>query len=282
MAAPTVVSVGTGSETAPTLGTHAAGDIIFLAVETTGGTVTTPTGYTAGRVTAHPTASTTQIQYFYKVAASGSETAPTIAHTSDHAWGFIIVVRGADSTLHRRVEGSYTSNNATNTVSLPETSLDDCMLLTFIAWAGDAAGPGASAESGADVTSLVEQADGGTVTSGGGGVVIYTSVKATAGVCGYIKFTNTGMGSIAYQTIAIAPARAVTVSGTWTHNGAAHADASNVVKIYDTTQVDTAVTASISGGAGGFSALVRYSTHNYIAVCDDGTVRGVSAVGVPP
>jgi hypothetical protein len=152
----------------------------------------------------------------------------------------------------------------------------------MVGWAGDAAGPGASAESAADVTSLTEQADGGTITSGGGGVVIYTSVKASAGICGYIKFTNTAIGSLAWQTIALAPKRSTTVSGTWTVDGAAHADASNVVKIIDTTQDDSAVVASIAGGAGGFTASVRYSTHNYIAVCDDGTHRGVSAVGTPP
>lgn len=282
MAIPTVVSVGAGSETAPTLGTHAAGDIILLVCESTTTPPTTPTGYTAGRTTAHPTASTTTLSYFYKVAASSSETAPTITNTSDHTWGVIIVIRGADPVFHRIVEGSYTSNNATNTISLPETTLDDCLLLSMVAWAGDAAGPGMSAESGGSVASVTEQSDSGTTTSGGGGVGLITSTKATAGICGYLALTNTGLGSVACQTIAFAPARAVTVSGTVTVNGAPAADASNVVKIIDLTQQDSPVVASIAGGAGGFSALARYSTHNYIAVFDDGTHRGVSVAGVAP
>jgi hypothetical protein len=282
MTTPSVISVGVGSETAPTLGAHAAGDIIFMPCESTDSAPGTPAGYTAGRLLNHTAAATVQLNHFRKVAASGAEAAPTITNTDDHTWGTTIVIRDADPTFHALVEGAYATQNVTNPITLPETKIDGCLILVFLAYSGDTAGPVMSAISGSEVTSITEQYDAGTITSGGGGICIISCVKTTAGPGGQLLFTNTSAGSIVYTAIALAPKLAVTVSGTVTIDGAPAADAASVVKIVDTTQPDTAVVASIAGGAGGFTALARYSTHNYVAVYDDGTKRGVSVAAVAP
>lgn len=284
MTLPVVQGVGTGSETSCAWPTHTTGDLALLFVEHGGGTVTTPTGCTIIPGFPIVNGATSTMSGFYRFATSSSEAALALAGGTDHMWGTIITVRGANATDPFRVATMVQGGGAITGASFPGllTTSADNLIIQAMAINIDNAGPLASAEANAALGSVTEQYDAGTVTGNGGSLVIMSGTLAVAGATGNSTLTlSTGSQWIA-ATLAIRPAAgtpAFTVEGTVTINGVAAADGVTV-EIWDETLGTKETSTTTSGGAGHFSVSVLFnSASRYRAVFDDGTHRGCSALG---
>lgn len=197
MTLPAFKAAGTGSETAPAWPTHASGDFGLLCVETSSGTVTTPSGWTlVGSVAASGVP--TSLFVFYRFATSSSETAPSLAGGNNHLWGAIVTYTGVNtSTPVHGVAVQPQKTSADHTLPGSTTFLDDCMIVHACAYGADNAGPMSSGETNADLGSLTERYDAGTITGNGGGVVIIDGTKATAGRFRGTVVTMTSTGTAA-------------------------------------------------------------------------------------
>lgn len=124
----TVVNGSVSSPPTPPWPTsHAAGDIGILLVETPNYTVSAPSGWTEiaqyGVGTAGASGSS-RLAAFYKFAASGSESAPTVSIDSGFANAVIVGLRGVDSTtpiISYNGQANF-AFGTTATKSIPATS----------------------------------------------------------------------------------------------------------------------------------------------------------------
>jgi hypothetical protein len=160
------------------------------------------------------------------------------------------------------------------------TNVANTVVLSMIAHSLDSAGPIGSAPTNAGLTSVTEEYDAGTVTNDGGGLVIISGAKATAGTVAATTCTLTST-SFCSGTIAFKPAIATPydVADTVTINGVAAADGGDI-EVWDTIDGVLAGTTTISGGAGGFTLAVPYNdADRYRVVYDDGTWFGASPKG---
>lgn len=286
MSAPTFQAVGTADSATtgaitPTLPTHAAGDLIILACE--GDTTsfgTDPTGYTSLGVV---TGSSTKLCVWYKIAASGAESNPTITPSSaNHTYAQVITFRNVHQTLpiHAQSEGSANTNSVNGALGI-DTAIDDTIILQIIAYGVDNAGPLASAEANTTIT-VTERHDAGSINGNGGGLIMYTGSLAAAGRVAQTTFTLAASTNTAMMTIAIAPIADYTIAGTVTVNGSAVSNG-NDVRAFDLTQPAASylcATVTTTGGTGAFSISAPYNDHNYQAVYEDGSSYGASAVDV--
>ena len=189
---PTVISVGaeftgTGVPTATLPGTHAANDILILVLQSSNENLATPSGYTAvppqNGIGIAVTAGSTRMGIFWK-RDGGSESAPTLADSGDHTYGMMFAVRGCPTTgdPFHFLGNSWkftTSTSATGPKGV--TVVDNCLVIDIFASAIDNAAAQASAAANADLTSLTEQFDDGTTDGTGGGIVVVSGTKASAG-----------------------------------------------------------------------------------------------------
>jgi hypothetical protein len=278
MTMPNLVNSPAGSETLVPWGTHAAGDVGILAIETATENTGSITGWDlVGFVQG---GSATRISVYKREAASGAEADVDISGiTANHRWGVIFVFRDADPDLHRVIG---THHGATVNGHFPSfrTELDNCLVVNLMAYALDNAGPIASSEANGSLANVTEVYDAGTDAGNGGGIVAITGEKAAAGAVDgtTTTLTSTGWASL---TLAIKPKRAVAYVGTVTLASGGAAPDGTAVTIYDDTQPDAPVVTAVAGGSGGYSALVRYDDHEYRPVAEDGsgnTGAGTSAV----
>lgn len=192
---PSVISVGaefssTGAPTATLPGTHALNDILVLVLQSSNDTLATPAGYTQigpqNGIGASTTADSTRLGIFWK-RDGGSESAPTIADSGDHTYGFMFAVRGCPTI---GAPFHFMSNNwkfATSTAAIAtggETNVDNCLITNLFATGIDNAGAQASNIVNTDLTSVTEEFDDGTTDGTGGGLVLVSGVKAVAGPFG--------------------------------------------------------------------------------------------------
>lgn len=198
---PTVVSVGaeftsTGVPTATLPGTHAANDILVLVLQSSNeSNITAPTGYTQlgpqNAIGAAATAGTVKLSVFWKRDA-GSESAPTIPDTGDHTYGMMFAVRGcptANDPFHLMGNGYKLATSTTGTSPKGVTAVDNCLVVDIFGHAVDNASAQASAEANSDLASLTEQFDDGTTDGTGGGIVVVSGTKTTAGPVGATTLT---------------------------------------------------------------------------------------------
>lgn len=274
---------GTGHETSVTPPTHAADDWLYLIVECSSGTVTTPSGYSIapGFPVTHNGGSTV-LSVFRVKATSGAMGNAALAGGTNHMWGVICRVRGADLTEPQDAEAASPGTGASVSGYAPAlaTNVANTKVLAMIAYSLDSAGPISSAEANASLSSVVEEYDAGTVTNDGGGLVCISGDKATAGTVTATTCTLTNT-SFCCGTIAFKPAIATpyTVADTVTIDGAA-APNGGLIEVWDTIDGVLAGTTTISGGAGGFSLAVAYNdADRYRVVYDDGTWYGASDKG---
>ena len=194
--APTIISVGaeftsTGVPTATLPGTHAANDILVLAIQQSNeANYAAPTGYTRlgpqNGIGAAATAGSTKLCLFWK-RDNGAESAPTLTDSGDHTYGVMFAVRGCPTTGDPMLLGGQAykfTASTTGTSDKSKTVMDSCLIVTVFAHAIDNAAAQGSSPTNADLTSVTEQFDDGTTDGTGGGIYIMSGVKATRGSIG--------------------------------------------------------------------------------------------------
>lgn len=258
-----------------------AGDFAMLFAETAAELVPAVAGYdeAPGSPLDHGTNTRLTVR---SLDLSGGEGNPTVPDPGNHVAAAIGVFRDVDLDDPFHVIALDNELGTTTTPSFPglQTLLPDCLIVLAAAYNMDDAGPIASGAANASLANLTERVDGGTIAGNGGGLVVYTGEKAAAGVVSPTGWTASAASATPSMAIALKPKRKVTIGGTVEIDGDPAPNGVGVVRIFDLTVGDTEVVADIAGGAGAFTALVRYATHDYVAVYDDGTNRGASAAAV--
>ncbi|MGE0547622.1 MAG: hypothetical protein AB7O24_04230 [Kofleriaceae bacterium] len=266
---------GTG-DVSPSIGTHAAGDLILVFVATGAETVATPSGYSVLPQSSVIQSANVRGSVFYKFAVSGGETL-TVTDPGDHAMVVVVVYEDVDPVHPFEAVSWVLPNTALSVSSLSgvTTDVDDCMIVHGWFWASDNVGPFITSATNSSLANINERADVGTTDGNGSGIAVIDGEFSAAGTIAPTLLNNSGSNCVGV-TIALRPSLDYTVSGTVTIDGSPAANG-EVVTIVDSTQRDFIRTATIAGGAGGFSVVVPFNDHNYVAVYDDGTNRGASA-----
>lgn len=190
----------------------AAGDLLLLFVESANQPVAAPSGYT--QVTNSPVAIGTAaaaggvaLQVFYRI-ATGADTTTTVADSGDHTTAIKMAFRGVStSTPFDATPVSGTKTTASTSSSYPGITTATANAMVVYASAldlGAASTATTSSQANANLTSITERHDQ-TVASGfGGGLVITTGMKATAGATGNLTATVTSTTQV-YLTLALRP-----------------------------------------------------------------------------
>jgi hypothetical protein len=203
---PVFKAMGAGSETAPAWPAgHAAGDFGLLCVEVAnaGTDIATPSGWTKLAGCPILRGANAHLTLFYRFATSGSETAPSIAGSSDHAWGVIYTATGVNQTnpIHS-ITTLWSTGNRVDSAGMT-TYLEDCLILSIFGYHIDNAGPVSSGETNASLSSLTERYDAGTTTNTGGGIVIIEGGLATPGTIDPTNVTFTPSGNATSAVVAL-------------------------------------------------------------------------------
>lgn len=203
-AAPTVSAIGTEQfgigDITVAWPTHAAGDLGILSVETANQEVPTPsTGGTWEIMASSPQSGGTtggtngyRGSNFIIEAVDGAMPSVTITDVGDHALGVITVVSGADGIASVYTSAGDTATPGTNPLSMPQvtTDGDDHLLFFTLMPRIDSATDTISGFASADGTA-VEHLNVNVAAGNGGGLGIYSVVKATAGASGAATFSMT-------------------------------------------------------------------------------------------
>lgn len=190
---------GTGNISPTVPSPHFAGDMIFMPVESTGGQAAnlgTANGFSASPespVSTGTTTNGTRLTVYEKIAASSSESGPTVTDPGDHAFCRPFIVRGVDTSAPYDDTATSTKGSASTSASAPSvtTTGADRLILNIIARSDDLAGAGFSGASNAGVEGLIKYLDDGTTSGNGGGYAVFGSRKATAGATGSLSATVT-------------------------------------------------------------------------------------------
>lgn len=216
---------GTGALSVTAIPGVVADDLILLFVESANEAVTTPSGYTIApsspqSIGTAAAAGGVRLSVFYEW-ATGADGTDTVADSGNHTTAIKIAIRGVHRTNPFNANAGSTQA-ATTAMSFPgvTTTVADCLIVHGCAQDTDAASTTTSGTpTNANLTSLTERHDQ-TVTAGvGGGLVVITGVKATAGATG--NTTSTGSTSVthAYVTLALASLPDITGSLAATETG---------------------------------------------------------------
>jgi len=178
---------------APPWPVHAAGDIGLLVCESVGAepiTLTTPAGF--AEVTGSPVATGTallgtRLAVFWCRATSDAQSAPLVADPGNHVLGKIFTFRGAVASgdPFDAAAGDVKAAASTSMTWPTLTTLGADRLIILLATRDDdLAGPEWSNYANANLTDLTERFDDGGIVGNGGGIVVVTGGKATAGAIG--------------------------------------------------------------------------------------------------
>lgn len=274
MGIPPVRSVGTGSETAPTLGTHAAGDLVVFAVEWATGSMAAPGGGETWTSIAEIAGNASNLYLYGFIATGASHSAGTVNGTSNnHAWATHIVFEGPwtsiDDAIEDIIHTAQIGSNPNWTIPGFTTTMDDSLVAIFGAWNVSSAGPLMSGETNASLSSLTEEYDAGTVTGNGGGLGILTGGKAAAGAVDTTSWTASSSTGGEFCVFVLKPPRVVALSGTVLVNGSPAADGGTITLIDEDDQNER-IEITLASGDGTFSTSVRYDDHDFRAIYDDG------------
>jgi hypothetical protein len=200
------VKVSTGSIT-PVYPPHQADDIALLIVETEGrGTspisFITQAGFAevkTSRSAEPPTGDQScQVHMWWVRCTSSSQAQPTVADSTDHNIGYLMIIRGCVTTGDPFVETDENEKEPESTaisIAGVTTSLSDMCIIYAIAGAKDAAANylfGVAGPTNASLSSLTKQADySSTINNVGGQLAIVSGAKATAGAIGTLTGTST-------------------------------------------------------------------------------------------
>lgn len=229
MAAPTFQAVGSLGvfSGAATIAwpAHQADDIGLLILETCGGepiSLSTANGFAAVTNSPQATGTTTdgtQLTMFWCRATSSAMGSPVTTDSGDHNIGLIVTFRGCKTSGNPwDVTAGSVKATASTTTTFPSvtTTVADCRIVLAATRDTDSNAAAWSALTNANLASLTEHYDAGSLSGNGGGIHVGSGTKAAAGSTG--TTTATVSSSInAMMTVALAPpASGVTGSGAMT------------------------------------------------------------------
>jgi hypothetical protein len=196
-----------------TSGISEEGDLILIFLESANQVFTAVTGYTAvpsspqGTGTAGA-ANAVRLTIFYKF-ADGTETTYVTGDSGDHNAVGSMVIRGVDRVNPFNANAGGTATAATTvTGSAVTTTVPECMIIIAVATDYDLNSTAVfSNPTNANLTSLTERIDGTTAQQDGGGLGVFTGLKATAGSTGTTAVTQVASEETARITLALAPLR---------------------------------------------------------------------------
>lgn len=206
---------GAGSIAWPTR--HQKGDLAILVVETSGGDSTiSASGWshvTGSPITDIADATGSKLQVLYKFAATDQEANATFADPGDHFVGTIFTFRGTRQDIAPgRASATDTKSVASGTVTWPAiTTLSPNSLVLCIASRPDDVATTTifGAFSNANLTSVAEAAEAGTISGDGGGFVLNYGTRAAIGNIGTSSGSMTVSLTNAVITLALEPSLAL-------------------------------------------------------------------------
>jgi len=230
MALPTFVGVGTAKAdtlpiaTVPWPAGHQAGDYGLLVIETAAQAPgnNPPSGWSAVPVVSPQSTGTagaagaTALYVYERFATSSSEAAADIGDSGDHQLAYILAFRGTDPTTARDVAAGAVQASASTSVSWPSVTTTGADRLIVLIGT-NAANTSTSQFSGVTNAALANIANRKNQQSGvgvGGGLVVWTGEKATAGATGATTATLATASAQALITLALKPPTG-TPSGTF-------------------------------------------------------------------
>lgn len=210
---------GTGTIT-PTLPAGiVTNDILFLFIETGGGTaganpsITNSNGGTWTQVTNSPQSigTTPDTDPYAKLAVfwsryNGTQGAPTVSDSGNHQTARILGFNGAllSGTPYDITVGSTEATSDTSgSITGGTTTVDNCLIIAAIAGSGDPGANGTTSHSSwanADLANVTELSDMGSTTGNGSTLGIASGEKATAGAFGATTVT---LGTAGYKAMLV-------------------------------------------------------------------------------
>ncbi len=199
-----------------TSGISEPGDLILIFLESANQAFTAPAGggyleapsSPQGRGTA-AAANATRLTIFYKI-ADGTETTYTTGDSGDHNAVGSLVISGVDriNPFNANAGTNNAAASTTVTFSSVNTTRPECLIINAVATDYDVASTAVfSNPTNANLTSLTERIDGTTAQQDGGGLGVFTGLKATAGSTGATTVTQVLAEEYTQITLAIAPLR---------------------------------------------------------------------------
>lgn len=212
---------GTGALSVAWPAGHQAGDLGLLVIESSGNAATLAlAGWSPvplSPVVDVPTAAGSKLQVLWKRATGSTEPAVALPDPGDHAVARLAVLRGCSSQGHPiHAAASSSKTTASTAVTLPEvtTTVAECLVVLVASRANDANGTTTfNSPANPALSGLVERLEAGTNQGNGGGFVIGTGEKTTAGATGTTAMTMTVSTTNACLTLAVARQRRVIHSG---------------------------------------------------------------------
>lgn len=204
---------GTAALTVAAVASVAADDLILLFVESANENIATPTGFT--QVTNSPVSTGTaaaiggvRLAVFYRF-ATGADTTTSVADSGNHTTAIKMAFRGVHTTTPfdaTPVSGIKATASTTATFPGITTATANAWIVHASALDLDAASTATTGTpTNANLTGLTERHDQ-TISGGvGGGLVVITGEKATAGATGNTTATVTSTIQV-YLTMALKPA----------------------------------------------------------------------------
>lgn len=276
----TLQGVSVGDTALVPMPAHVAGDWLFLAVETTSGTVTTPSGWSPRSSTANGTANSTWTLFQRKVGVGETVPSAALAGGSNHLWGVSFCVRDLDPSdpiLNLSVWYAQVSSTSHALPGLEVVGQSSTLVIQGLTWLSDNAGPLLTTITNTSLTGLTEVFDSGTITADGGGIALAAGTLASPGLvkpADVVTLNSPVTGfCIAFRN---APAAVTTPFSTppgitakdFDGNPAANG---GTVYILDTVLGTIETTATITGGDGSYSAAMRFNDANrYRSFYDNG------------
>ena len=189
-----------------------ADDIMLLVVETANEFVATPSGWALVDVVGSGGALNvaTATTMFWK-RHTGTESAPTLADPGDHIAGVIASFRGCETSgdpWNTKITMADAVSNTSFSALGVTTTVDECLIVVAGCVATDVATARFGAPINASLTSLAERYDQATTQGNGGGIGIFTGIKAVAGV---VSNTTSAIGTASFKTgitVALKPPQA--------------------------------------------------------------------------
>lgn len=212
-AAGTAVNGTTGVGASPAWPAHSANDVALLFVESAGEepvTLGVPNGFVAVANSPQSTGTGnngTRLTVFWARATSSSMTAPSIATPSNHFYARIVTFRGVLNTgnpIDATAGGTKATASTSVTLSGVTTTVANALVVQAVARHNDSAAAAFSAQTNANLTGITEHLDAGTTNGHGGGLGVWSGVKAIAGATGDTTATVTSSRN-AFLTVALKP-----------------------------------------------------------------------------
>lgn len=211
-AAGTAVS-GTTATVSPAWPTHAINDVALLFVERAGGdpapALTTANGFVqigSTQTTGTGTAGT-KLAVYWARATTAAMAAPVLNASTSHQYAVILTYRGVIPTgnpFDVQAGGVKATASTSATVSSVTTTVANALVVQAITSDVSSTAAFASAETNANLSSITERRDAGTISGDGGGLAVWDGTKAAAGSTGTTAVTVTSSIN-AFITISLKP-----------------------------------------------------------------------------